>query len=104
MQMFYIKYEQIAASKMDPNHFLMLLLLRFELFDVFNGSTSGKDQARRKTSITYFLCIFLSLCLSLGLSLSFSLFLSISLVFTLWLSVIQAVLNHLNLCGSCRSC
>uniref|UniRef100_A0A8C5AND5 E3 ubiquitin-protein ligase n=1 Tax=Gadus morhua TaxID=8049 RepID=A0A8C5AND5_GADMO len=33
-----------AASKMDPNHFLMLLLLRFELFDVFNGSTSGKDQ------------------------------------------------------------
>uniref|UniRef100_A0A8C4ZAZ9 E3 ubiquitin-protein ligase n=1 Tax=Gadus morhua TaxID=8049 RepID=A0A8C4ZAZ9_GADMO len=35
---------QIAASKMDPNHFLMLLLLRFELFDVFNGSTSGKDQ------------------------------------------------------------
>ena len=45
---FYLKYEQIAASKMDPNHFLMLLLLRFELFDVFNGSTSGKDQARKK--------------------------------------------------------
>ncbi|KAG7247836.1 hypothetical protein CRUP_013019, partial [Coryphaenoides rupestris] len=39
---------QIAASKMDPNHFLMFLLLRFELFDVFNGSTTGKDQARKK--------------------------------------------------------
>ncbi|XP_076130884.1 E3 ubiquitin-protein ligase UBR1 [Alosa pseudoharengus] len=35
---------QIAASKMDPNHFLMLILLRFELFDVFNGSCSSKDQ------------------------------------------------------------
>uniref|UniRef100_A0A7N6BZ26 E3 ubiquitin-protein ligase n=1 Tax=Anabas testudineus TaxID=64144 RepID=A0A7N6BZ26_ANATE len=35
---------QIAASKMDPNHFLMLILLRFELFDYFNGSCSTKDQ------------------------------------------------------------
>uniref|UniRef100_A0A3B4B4B4 E3 ubiquitin-protein ligase n=1 Tax=Periophthalmus magnuspinnatus TaxID=409849 RepID=A0A3B4B4B4_9GOBI len=37
---------QIAASKMEPNHFLMLILLRFELFDFFNGSHSGKDQER----------------------------------------------------------
>lgn len=35
---------QIAASKMDPNHFLMLILLRFELFDIFNGNCSSKDQ------------------------------------------------------------
>ncbi|KAL7380104.1 hypothetical protein ABVT39_011811 [Epinephelus coioides] len=35
---------QIAASKMDPNHFLMLILLRFELFEYFNGSCSSKDQ------------------------------------------------------------
>uniref|UniRef100_A0A673CFG4 E3 ubiquitin-protein ligase n=1 Tax=Sphaeramia orbicularis TaxID=375764 RepID=A0A673CFG4_9TELE len=35
---------QIAASKMDANHFLMLILLRFELFDYFNGSCSSKDQ------------------------------------------------------------
>uniref|UniRef100_A0A8C5EBF7 E3 ubiquitin-protein ligase n=1 Tax=Gouania willdenowi TaxID=441366 RepID=A0A8C5EBF7_GOUWI len=35
---------QIAASKMDPNHFLILILLRFELFECFNG-TSVKDQA-----------------------------------------------------------
>ncbi|XP_071354990.1 E3 ubiquitin-protein ligase UBR1 isoform X2 [Trachinotus anak] len=35
---------QIAASKMDPNHFLMLILLRFDLFDYFNGSCSSKDQ------------------------------------------------------------
>ncbi|KAG9336563.1 hypothetical protein JZ751_002910 [Albula glossodonta] len=35
---------QIAASKMDPNHFLMLILQRFELFEVFNGSCSSKDQ------------------------------------------------------------
>uniref|UniRef100_A0A4W6FB94 E3 ubiquitin-protein ligase n=1 Tax=Lates calcarifer TaxID=8187 RepID=A0A4W6FB94_LATCA len=35
---------QIAASKMDPNHFLMLILLRFELFDFFNGNCSSKDQ------------------------------------------------------------
>uniref|UniRef100_A0A3Q3QD62 E3 ubiquitin-protein ligase n=1 Tax=Monopterus albus TaxID=43700 RepID=A0A3Q3QD62_MONAL len=35
---------QIAASKMDPNHFLMLILLRFELFDYFNGSCSSTDQ------------------------------------------------------------
>uniref|UniRef100_A0AAQ4NNA1 E3 ubiquitin-protein ligase n=1 Tax=Gasterosteus aculeatus aculeatus TaxID=481459 RepID=A0AAQ4NNA1_GASAC len=34
---------QIAASKMDPNHFLMLVLLRFELFDYFKGSIN-KDQ------------------------------------------------------------
>ena len=39
-------YLQIAASKMDPNHFLMLILLRFELFEYFNGSFSSKDQAR----------------------------------------------------------
>uniref|UniRef100_A0A3Q3G1J9 E3 ubiquitin-protein ligase n=1 Tax=Labrus bergylta TaxID=56723 RepID=A0A3Q3G1J9_9LABR len=35
---------QITASKMDPNHFLMLILLRFELFDYFNGSCTSKDQ------------------------------------------------------------
>ncbi|CAJ1073672.1 E3 ubiquitin-protein ligase UBR1 [Xyrichtys novacula] len=35
---------QITASKMDPNHFLMLILLRFELFDYFNGNCSSKDQ------------------------------------------------------------
>ncbi|XP_034051112.1 E3 ubiquitin-protein ligase UBR1 isoform X2 [Thalassophryne amazonica] len=35
---------QIAASKMDPNHLLMLILLRFELFDYFNGSCCTKDQ------------------------------------------------------------
>ncbi|KAG7466311.1 hypothetical protein MATL_G00163480 [Megalops atlanticus] len=35
---------QIAASKMDPNHFVMLILQRFELFDIFNGSCSTKDQ------------------------------------------------------------
>ncbi|XP_069008290.1 E3 ubiquitin-protein ligase UBR1 isoform X1 [Embiotoca jacksoni] len=35
---------QIAASKMDPNHFLMLILLRFELFEYFNGNCSSKDQ------------------------------------------------------------
>lgn len=29
---------------MDPNHFLMLILLRFELFDYFNGSCVNKDQ------------------------------------------------------------
>lgn len=29
---------------MDANHFLMLILLRFELFDYFNGSCSSKDQ------------------------------------------------------------
>ncbi|KAK3538210.1 hypothetical protein QTP70_033114 [Hemibagrus guttatus] len=36
---------QIAASKMDPNHFVMLILLRFELFEVFNGNRSSKDQS-----------------------------------------------------------
>uniref|UniRef100_A0AAR2J1E2 E3 ubiquitin-protein ligase n=1 Tax=Pygocentrus nattereri TaxID=42514 RepID=A0AAR2J1E2_PYGNA len=40
---------QIAASKMDPNHFLMLILLRFELFEVFNGNCSSKDQWNRLT-------------------------------------------------------
>uniref|UniRef100_A0A4W4H9P8 E3 ubiquitin-protein ligase n=1 Tax=Electrophorus electricus TaxID=8005 RepID=A0A4W4H9P8_ELEEL len=35
---------QIAASKMDPNHFIMLILMRFELFEVFNGNGSTKDQ------------------------------------------------------------
>lgn len=39
---------QIAASKMDSNHFLMLILLRFELFDVFNGSTSSKEKESLK--------------------------------------------------------
>lgn len=29
---------------MDPNHFLMWILLRFELFNYFNGSFSSKDQ------------------------------------------------------------
>lgn len=29
---------------MDPNHFLMWILLRFELFDYFNGSCSSKYQ------------------------------------------------------------
>ncbi|XP_038123293.1 E3 ubiquitin-protein ligase UBR1 isoform X2 [Cyprinodon tularosa] len=35
---------QISASKMDPNHFLMLILLRFELFEYFNGCRVSKDQ------------------------------------------------------------
>ncbi|TWW72120.1 E3 ubiquitin-protein ligase UBR1 [Takifugu flavidus] len=35
---------QIAASRMEPNHFLMWILLRFELFDHFNGNFSSKDQ------------------------------------------------------------
>ncbi|XP_058255493.1 E3 ubiquitin-protein ligase UBR1 isoform X2 [Hemibagrus wyckioides] len=39
---------QIAASKMDPNHFVMLILLRFELFEVFNGNRSSKDQDLQK--------------------------------------------------------
>ncbi|KAK2843429.1 hypothetical protein Q7C36_011644 [Tachysurus vachellii] len=39
---------QIAASKMDPNHFVMLILLRFELFEVFNGNCSSKDQDLQK--------------------------------------------------------
>ncbi|XP_054652195.1 E3 ubiquitin-protein ligase UBR1 isoform X2 [Dunckerocampus dactyliophorus] len=34
---------QIAASRMDGNHFLMLILLRFELFNFFNGSCSSRD-------------------------------------------------------------
>ncbi|XP_061751133.1 E3 ubiquitin-protein ligase UBR1 isoform X2 [Nerophis ophidion] len=34
---------QIAASRMDANHFLMLILLRFELFNFFNGSCSCRD-------------------------------------------------------------
>uniref|UniRef100_A0A3Q2YP77 E3 ubiquitin-protein ligase n=1 Tax=Hippocampus comes TaxID=109280 RepID=A0A3Q2YP77_HIPCM len=34
---------QIAASRMDANHFLMLLLLRFELFNFFNGSCCSRD-------------------------------------------------------------
>lgn len=29
---------------MDPNHFLMLILIRFELFDYFNGNSVSKDQ------------------------------------------------------------
>ncbi|TSO25214.1 E3 ubiquitin-protein ligase UBR1 [Bagarius yarrelli] len=43
---------QIAASKMDPNHFVMLILLRFELFEVFNGNCSSKDQERYVTGIS----------------------------------------------------
>uniref|UniRef100_A0A673KS53 E3 ubiquitin-protein ligase n=1 Tax=Sinocyclocheilus rhinocerous TaxID=307959 RepID=A0A673KS53_9TELE len=39
---------QIAASKMDPNHFLILVLLRFELFDIFNGNSSSKDQVLKQ--------------------------------------------------------
>ncbi|XP_035281219.1 E3 ubiquitin-protein ligase UBR1 isoform X2 [Anguilla anguilla] len=35
---------QIAASKMDPDLFLILILQRFELFDVFNGKSSSRDQ------------------------------------------------------------
>lgn len=45
-------FKQIAASKMDPNHFLMLVLLRFELFDYFNGSCSSKDQVSTKLLTT----------------------------------------------------
>lgn len=41
----FLYFLQIAASKMDPNHFLMLILLRFELFEYFNGSRLSKDQA-----------------------------------------------------------
>uniref|UniRef100_A0A7N6ALT7 E3 ubiquitin-protein ligase n=1 Tax=Anabas testudineus TaxID=64144 RepID=A0A7N6ALT7_ANATE len=48
---------QIAASKMDPNHFLMLILLRFELFDYFNGSCSTKDQRNRLTEEMLYLLI-----------------------------------------------
>uniref|UniRef100_A0A667XTB6 E3 ubiquitin-protein ligase n=1 Tax=Myripristis murdjan TaxID=586833 RepID=A0A667XTB6_9TELE len=40
---------QVTASKMDPNHFLMLILLRFELFEIFNGSCSSKDQVRQSS-------------------------------------------------------
>lgn len=36
---------------MDPNHFLMWILLRFELFDYFNGSCSSKDQVFAFTTI-----------------------------------------------------
>uniref|UniRef100_A0AAQ5ZJW9 E3 ubiquitin-protein ligase n=1 Tax=Amphiprion ocellaris TaxID=80972 RepID=A0AAQ5ZJW9_AMPOC len=43
---------QIAASKMDPNHFLMLILLRFELFEYFNGSCTSKDQLRQWNRLT----------------------------------------------------
>uniref|UniRef100_A0A667XIL5 E3 ubiquitin-protein ligase n=1 Tax=Myripristis murdjan TaxID=586833 RepID=A0A667XIL5_9TELE len=48
---------QIAASKMDPNHFLMLILLRFELFEIFNGSCSSKDQWNRLTEEMLYLLI-----------------------------------------------
>lgn len=37
---------------MDANHFLMLILLRFELFDYFNGSCSSKDPVSNTISIT----------------------------------------------------
>uniref|UniRef100_A0A8C2Z771 E3 ubiquitin-protein ligase n=1 Tax=Cyclopterus lumpus TaxID=8103 RepID=A0A8C2Z771_CYCLU len=47
---------QIAASKMDPNHFLMLVLLRFELFDYFKGSMN-KDQWNRLTEEMLYLLI-----------------------------------------------
>uniref|UniRef100_A0A4W6FB22 E3 ubiquitin-protein ligase n=1 Tax=Lates calcarifer TaxID=8187 RepID=A0A4W6FB22_LATCA len=46
-----------AASKMDPNHFLMLILLRFELFDFFNGNCSSKDQWNRLTEEMLYLLI-----------------------------------------------
>uniref|UniRef100_A0A8C9YU16 E3 ubiquitin-protein ligase n=1 Tax=Sander lucioperca TaxID=283035 RepID=A0A8C9YU16_SANLU len=51
-----------TASKMDPNHFLMLVLLRFELFDYFNGSCSSKDQVSNTSTIIqkkklYCLCL-----------------------------------------------
>ncbi|RXM32552.1 E3 ubiquitin-protein ligase UBR1 [Acipenser ruthenus] len=36
---------QIAASKMDPNHFMILILQRFELFEFFNRSTVSRDKA-----------------------------------------------------------
>uniref|UniRef100_A0AAY4AT50 E3 ubiquitin-protein ligase n=1 Tax=Denticeps clupeoides TaxID=299321 RepID=A0AAY4AT50_9TELE len=39
---------QIAASKMDPDLFLILILLRFELFEIFNGSCSSKDKVRER--------------------------------------------------------
>uniref|UniRef100_A0A8B9KQN1 E3 ubiquitin-protein ligase n=1 Tax=Astyanax mexicanus TaxID=7994 RepID=A0A8B9KQN1_ASTMX len=48
---------QIAASKMDPNHFIMLVLLRFELFEVFNGNCSSKDQWNRLTEEMLYLLI-----------------------------------------------
>uniref|UniRef100_A0A8C8GTC8 E3 ubiquitin-protein ligase n=1 Tax=Oncorhynchus tshawytscha TaxID=74940 RepID=A0A8C8GTC8_ONCTS len=48
---------QIAASKMDPNHFIMLILQRFELFDVFNGSLASKDQWNRLTEEMLYLLI-----------------------------------------------
>ncbi|XP_058847458.1 E3 ubiquitin-protein ligase UBR1-like [Acipenser ruthenus] len=35
---------QIAASKMDPNHFMILILQRFELFEFFNRSTVSRDK------------------------------------------------------------
>lgn len=45
MRLTRIAYDlQIVASKMEPNRFLMWILLRFELFDYFNGSFSSKDQ------------------------------------------------------------
>ncbi|XP_048829755.1 E3 ubiquitin-protein ligase UBR1 isoform X1 [Brienomyrus brachyistius] len=35
---------QIAGSRMDPNDFVMLVLQRLELFELFNGSCLSKDQ------------------------------------------------------------
>lgn len=50
---------QIAASKMEPNHFLMLVLLRFELFDIFNGNCSSKDQVSKlRSKIGFFFFFF----------------------------------------------
>uniref|UniRef100_A0A8C2B9S4 E3 ubiquitin-protein ligase n=1 Tax=Cyprinus carpio TaxID=7962 RepID=A0A8C2B9S4_CYPCA len=51
---------QIAASKMDPNHFLMLVLLRFELFDIFNDNCSSKDQWNRLTEEMLYLIIIIA--------------------------------------------
>uniref|UniRef100_A0A8C2HB72 E3 ubiquitin-protein ligase n=1 Tax=Cyprinus carpio TaxID=7962 RepID=A0A8C2HB72_CYPCA len=51
---------QIAASKMDPNHFLMLVLLRFELFDIFNDNSSSKDQWNRLTEEMLYLIIIIA--------------------------------------------
>uniref|UniRef100_A0AAX7VGP7 E3 ubiquitin-protein ligase n=1 Tax=Astatotilapia calliptera TaxID=8154 RepID=A0AAX7VGP7_ASTCA len=42
----------VTASKMDPNHFLILVLLRFELFDYFNRSCSSKDQLTQWNRLT----------------------------------------------------
>ncbi|MGH0170906.1 UNVERIFIED_CONTAM: hypothetical protein FKN15_077222 [Acipenser sinensis] len=42
---------QIAASKMDPNHFMILILQRFELFEFFNRSTVSRDKENNETGL-----------------------------------------------------